>query len=158
MESPNPRSRRGKAASHRDGFGGGFMNEKDRELIEAAQEILRKRYKKDRHGVGAALRTRSGKRFSAVCVEAYVGRISVCAEAIAIGMAAAEGDTEIDTIVAVNWEGKVVSPCGMCRELISDYAPDAMVIVPDGDGESLVPVGELLPNKFKKAERGNHGE
>jgi len=37
-----------------------------------------------------------------------------------IGIAASEGYTEIETIVAVNEQGDVVSPCGMCREVISD--------------------------------------
>ncbi|MHC4600591.1 MAG: cytidine deaminase [Planctomycetota bacterium] len=134
-----------------------LIEEDDRELIEEAREIIRKRYRKDWHGVGAALRTKSGKRFSAVCIEAYVGRISVCAEAIAIGMGAAEGDTEIDTIVAVNWKGEVVSPCGMCREMISDYAPEAKVIVPGGEVENLVPVGDLLPNKFLSSRREKDG-
>lgn len=39
-----------------------------------------------------------------------------------IGAVATSGDTQIDTIVAVNELGAIVSPCGMCRELISDYS------------------------------------
>ena len=61
---------------------------------------------------------------------------------------AAAGDTDIDTIVAVDRFGEVVSPCGMCRELISDYSPTARVIVPGKEGEQVVPVGALLPNKY----------
>jgi cytidine deaminase len=87
--------------------------------------------------------------FSAVHLEAHVGRVAVCAEAVAIGMGAAVGDTEIETIVAVDRAGEVVAPCGMCRELISDYAPGANVIVPGPAGPELVPVGQLLPNKYK---------
>jgi len=120
----------------------------DQALIDAARDIIDRRYKPDWHRVGAALRTRSGKVFAAVHIEAYVSRLSVCAEAIAIGMAASAGDTEIETIVAVRHTGQVVSPCGMCRELISDYAPQAGVIVPDPDGERIVPVVTLLPNKY----------
>ena len=124
------------------------MNTQDRELVEAAQALIRKRYKEPWHSIGAALRTKSGKTFSAVHIEANVGRIAVCAEAIAIGMAATAGDTDIDTIVAVNPEGNVVSPCGMCRELISDYSPNAKVIVPTDNGPAVVLVTELLPNKY----------
>ena len=125
------------------------LNDKDRLLTEAARGIIRLRRREPWHRIGAALRTRSGKTFAAVHLEARVGRVAVCAEAIAIGMAAAAGDTEIETIVAVNPEGEIVSPCGMCRELISDYAPEARVIVPGATGPEVVPVGLLLPNKCK---------
>lgn len=58
-----------------------------------------------------------------------MGRIAVCAEAVAIGMAAAAGDTDIDTIVTVDRHGHIVPPCGMYRELISDYSADCRVIL-----------------------------
>lgn len=69
----------------------------------------------------------------------------VSAEAVAIGLAAADGDTEIDTIVAMHRWGEVVPPCGMCRELMTDQASEARVIVPDGDGETGVGFDWLLP-------------
>lgn len=119
----------------------------DKELIEEARCIISKRFKEDYHHVGAALRTKSGKIFSAVHLEAYVGRVAVCAEAIAIGMAAAEGDTEIETIVAVDRQGRIVSPCGMCRELIPDYAPSCRVII---TGEESITIYELLPRKYQR--------
>jgi cytidine deaminase len=123
------------------------MTTQDQALLAEARRIIKERFKQDWHHVGAALRTRAGKTFAAVHLEAYVGRIAVCAEAIAIGMAAAEGDTEIETIVAVNRRGEVVAPCGMCRELISDYSPEARVIIPC-EGEMVVPIATLLPNKY----------
>jgi len=126
------------------------MNENDIELVKSARKIIERCFKENYQHVGAALRTKKGKEYSAVHLEANVGRIAVCAEAIVIGMAAADGDTDIDTIVAVNSSGKVVAPCGMCRELISDYALDAKVIVPSENGEKIVSVIELLPNKYER--------
>ena len=123
------------------------IDSSDKELIEEARCIISKRFKEDYHHVGAALRTKSGKIFSAVHLEAYVGRVAVCAEAIAIGMAAAEGDTEIEIIVAVDRQGKVVSPCGMCRELISDYAPSCRVIITENESTNIY---ELLPRKYQR--------
>ena len=121
----------------------------DEALIREARAMIRQHYKPDVHEVGAALRTRSGRIFSAVHLEAHVGRIAVCAEAIALGMAAAAGDTEVEAIVAVDKHGHIVPPCGMCRELISDYAPECRVIL----GESrAVPVLDLLPEKYHRAE------
>ncbi len=125
------------------------VNLSDKELLEEARSIISKRFKEDYHHIGAAVRTKSGKIFAAVHLEAYVGRVAVCAEAIAIGMAAAEGDTDIETIVAVERHGKVVSPCGMCRELISDYAPDCRVIITE---EESVNIYELLPRKYQRLE------
>ena len=126
------------------------LDKKDQQLIEAAKSIIVLRSKPEFHEVGAALRTRSGKIFSAVNIKANVGRVSVCAEAVAIGMAAAVGDTDIERIVAVDHNGRVVSPCGMCREMISDYAPEAEVIVSGDDGLEILKIGELLPHKFCK--------
>ena len=123
---------------------------KDKDLIENARSIITKRFKEDYHHVGAALRTKSGKVFSAVHLEAYVGRVAVCAEAIAIGMAAAAGDTELETIVAVDRKGRVVPPCGICRELISDYAPRCNVIVTDTE---ILTINELLPRKYQRMDR-----
>ena len=118
---------------------------KDRELIENARAIIAKRFKENYHHIGAALRTKSGKVFSAVHLEAYVGRVAICAEAIAIGMAAAAGDTHIETIVAVNSHGRVIPPCGICRELISDYSSECQVIITEVESISI---GELLPKKM----------
>jgi cytidine deaminase len=118
---------------------------KDRELIENARTIIAKRFKENYHHIGAALRTKSGEIFSAVHLEAYVGRVAICAEAIAIGMAAAAGDTDIETIVAVNSNGRVIPPCGICRELISDYSSDCKVIITEVESISIC---ELLPRKM----------
>jgi cytidine deaminase len=120
---------------------------KDKELLENARSIIAKRFKEDYHHVGAALQTKSGNVFSAVHLEAYVGRVAVCAEAIAIGMAAAAGDTELEAIVAVDRRGRVVPPCGICRELISDYSADFKVITAETETMSI---SELLPRKYQR--------
>jgi cytidine deaminase len=124
----------------------------DHQLVESAREMIRARFKPEWHCVACAMRTRSGHVFSAVHLEANVGRVAVCAEAIAIGMGAAAGDTAIELIVAVDHNGNVVAPCGMCRELISDYSPTAHVIVPSVAGPAVVGIGELLPNKYVRRE------
>jgi cytidine deaminase len=129
------------------------LDEADRELVEAALELLRERAEPGRHEVAAALRTRAGTVHRGLHVESSIGRASVCAEGAAIAAAAAAGDTEVETIVAVLDTGdgwRVVTPCGLCRELISDYAPQATVIDYDAarpDPVRPVPVAELLPGK-----------
>ncbi len=122
----------------------------DEELINVARELIAARFKEGCHHIAAALRTTSGRMFTGVHVEAYVGRITVCGEAIAIGAAATAGDTSIETIVAVNKLGEIVSPCGMCRELISDYSPEASVIIIRSGQPVNVPAMELLPDKYSR--------
>ena len=119
------------------------------ELVEAAQRLIGRRFTEDRHHVAAALRTTGGRVFAAVNVEATVGRADVCAEGVAIGMAASEDALVIDAIVAVDRVGNVLSPCGGCRDLISDYSPGARVVVPGEGGPEVTAVLDLLPNKYR---------
>jgi cytidine deaminase len=136
-----------------------MLSKRDKELIEAATSVVSQRYRNDWQEVGAAMRTRDGRVVTGVNIDAYIGRIAVCAEAIAIGRAITEfGDHGIETIVAVRHPkpgepGKiaVVSPCGICRELIHDYDAKARVIVPDhGRQPEVVTIGNLLPNKYRR--------
>ena len=133
----------------------------DMKLIAAASAAIKRRYRDDWQEVGAALRTRTGKIFTGVNLDAYLGRMAVCAEAVALGRAVVDlGDAGIDAIVAVRHPAPgekdqaiaVVSPCGACRELIFDYDPKARVIVPNGESPSIVPIAELLPNKYTRGQ------
>jgi cytidine deaminase len=132
------------------------LSAEDLALIDAARQIITERYLENRHHIGAAVRTRSGRVHTAVHLDTYVGRASVCAEAIAIGKALAEGDSDFDCIVSVrhprpretNREIQVVSPCGICRELLSDFAKDCSVIIPANGDLARVPIAELLPSKY----------
>lgn len=135
------------------------LNDQDQELIAAASEAIKSRYRNDWQEVGAAMRTRDGRIITGVNIDAYLGRMAVCAEAIAIGRSITEaGDKGIETIVAVRHPRpheadqsiRVVSPCGSCRELIHDYDPKARVIVPNGPVPAVVSIGELLPNKYSR--------
>src|SRR5262245_15376328 len=136
-----------------------MLSDRDQELIAAASEAIKRRYRNDWQEVGAAFRTRDGRVFAGVNLDAYLGRMAVCAEAVALGRAVTEiGETGIDTIVAVRHPEPtepdqaiaVVSPCGSCRELIWDYDRNARVIVPSGNGPVVVTIGELLPNKYRR--------
>ncbi|AIQ19829.1 MULTISPECIES: cytidine deaminase [Paenibacillus] len=130
----------------------------DQTLIASAVEIIKKRYEWERHHVSAALRTKTGEIFTAVHLEASLSRVTVCAEAMVIGKAISEGYKEFDTIVAVRHpdpdsedrEIKVVSPCGMCRELIADYGKDCKVILIEDDNLTKVDIIDLLPLRYAR--------
>ena len=136
---------------------GAPLDDKDRALVAAARDAIRQRCRNEWQEVGAALRTRDGRIITGVNIDAYLGRMAVCAEAVAIGRAITEaGDQGIDTIVAVRHPKPgetdqsiaVVSPCGSCREIIYDYDAKARVIVPNGDEPAVATIAELLPNKY----------
>jgi cytidine deaminase len=138
---------------------GAKLSKADRELVDAAIAAIKERYRYDWQEVGAALRTRSGRVFTGINLDAYLGRMAVCAEAVALGRAFVDlGDDGIETIVAVrhpdpeekNQAVAVVSPCGACRELIFDYDRKARVIVPNGKSAEAVPIADLLPNKYSR--------
>lgn len=128
----------------------------DHALIDAAREAIARLYAENRHHIGAALRTRTGRIYTAVHLDTYVGRASVCAEAVAVGRALADGESEIDMIVSVRHPRpseadrtiRIVSPCGICRELLSDFARGCRVVVPGEEGAVAVAVDELLPRKY----------
>jgi cytidine deaminase len=136
-----------------------MLSERDQQLVDAAREAIKRRYRNDWQEVGAALRTRDGHVYTGVNLDAYLGRMAVCAEAVALGRAVTEsGEVGIDTIVAVRHPEPsetdkaivVVSPCGSCRELIWDYDQNARVIVPSQNGPVIAPIGELIPNKYSR--------
>lgn len=128
----------------------------DEALIDSARHAIAKLYKENRHHIGSALRTKAGRVYTAVHLDTYVGRASVCAEAVALGRALADGETEIAAIVSVRHPRpaesdrsiRVVSPCGICREMLADFAVGSRVIVPGENGPVVVEVDELLPRKY----------
>jgi cytidine deaminase len=136
-----------------------LLTDEDEALIAAARDVITHLYCPGWHHIGAAVRLRSGRIITAVHLEANVGRIAVCAEAIAIGRAIAEGERDLATIVAVRHPHageadqsiRIVAPCGMCRELISDYGPETEVIYADGGEIRKCPVGDLLPAKYTRS-------
>jgi cytidine deaminase len=127
----------------------------DHELVDAARALLVRLYRPFWHLVAAAVRGRDGSIWTGIHLGATVGRLQVCAEPIAFGRALIEGDGTIVTAVAVRHprdheadrDLAIVSPCGACRELLADYAPAALVIIP---GPAKVPVSALLPVPYRR--------
>ena len=135
------------------------LTKPDLELIAAASAAIKASYRNDWQEVGAAMRTRDGRIITGVNIDAYLGRMAVCAEAVALGRAVTDvGETGIETIVAVRHPEPAeadqaivgVSPCGSCGELIWDYDRNARVIVPSANGPVVAGIGELLPNKYSR--------
>ncbi|TDC57964.1 cytidine deaminase [Micromonospora sp. KC207] len=123
------------------------MRDTDRALVQAATAVAKLRCRSENHTVAAAVRTAEGRVFTGVNVYHFTG--GPCAEVVAIGAAATQGETELETIVAVGDRGRgVITPCGRCRQVLRDYFPSLRVIVGPADALRAVPVAELLPETY----------
>ncbi len=109
------------------------IDEQDMELLKNAVEASNRLYVKGIQEVGAAVRTTTGQIFSGIHFETAGGFANICGEITAICCMVSAGHRDLDTVVAV-WrssDGKhyPLPPCGRCREVISDFNPNAWVIV-----------------------------
>lgn len=128
----------------------------DEALIAAAGELLAARWVQDRHMVATALRTRAGRVHLGVHIQGSAGRSSICAEGIALGTALTNGElAEVETVVSVQFKPagvlRVISPCGVCRELLFDYCPGAWVVNYDDGDVARVRAADLLPTVTKRS-------
>ena len=131
------------------------LDARDRELIEAATEVIRRNHREGRHSVGAAVRCASGKVYVGVDVETTA--YGPCAEPVAIGAAVSHGERDFVSIVAVDGGDPafaVLPPCGNCRQLLVDYAPDATVILPEGGRLVKARARDLLPMPYRRFHEG----
>jgi cytidine deaminase len=123
------------------------LDRDDLELYRRAVEVLDAAHDPVVHQVAAALRTNDGQVF----VGLHVGsrRVNVCAEASAIANAEMSKAGPVSAIVAVcrNDAGRtiVTNPCGLCRELLGHYGPDAGVLVDRGGDVVKVAAADLMP-------------
>ena len=109
------------------------LSEHDTDVLRRAIEASDRLYVRAIQEVGAAVRTTTGNIFSGIHFETSTGFANVCGEIAAICCMVAAGHRDIDTVAAV-WrdpDGKhyLLPPCGRCREVISDFNPEAWVII-----------------------------
>lgn len=117
------------------------------ELHTIAKNALRPR-KLARHGkagyVASALLTKNDNVYIGVAIDVACS-IGFCAEHSAIAAMVTAGETRIKEIIAVHRDGRVLPPCGRCREFIVQIHKknyDCNVHLP---GDRIVPLSELLP-------------
>ncbi|MEJ5257704.1 MAG: cytidine deaminase [Fervidobacterium sp.] len=121
------------------------------ELIQKAKEVMKNAYAPySNFHVGAALLTKSGNVYVGVNVENASYGLTNCAERTAIFSAVANGESEFDTLVVVADTDKPVSPCGACRQVMSEFG-NFKVILTNLKGDVLeTTVHELLPYSFDR--------
>jgi cytidine deaminase len=84
------------------------------------------------YAVGAALRALDGTVYTGCNVENAAYPATICAERTALVKAVSEGRREFDLIVVVTSNGG--SPCGTCRQMLFEFAPNLRVVMADLQG------------------------
>ena len=126
------------------------------ELYQQAKSVLNPRrlsQEAEAGGVGAAVLTESGRVYTGVCIDTS-SSMGFCAEHAAAAAMITAGESRVVKMVAVNWDGAILPPCGRCREFISqldEENPNAEVLVARG---TVMTLRELLPFDWRVAARG----
>lgn len=118
-------------------------------LAGKAIEASRKAYVPySEYPVGAVLEAPDGRMFTGCNVENAATPAGICAERTALVKAVSEGVREFDTIVIATRNGG--SPCGICRQMLYEFAPDLRVVCVDFQSNITLDASlrELLPHGF----------
>lgn len=121
-----------------------------KDLHHAAMEVLKPREISrmiEAGGVAAAIESVSGQIYVGVCVDTAC-TLGVCAERSAMFQMITAGENEIRRVIAVDASGNAISPCGACREFMTQLMPDtyrSVEIMMDYQNNRVVTLGDLTP-------------
>jgi len=100
-----------------------------------------------RFAVGAALLASDGQVFTGCNVENISFGLTMCAERVAVGSAVASGSKQFELLAIVSDSAEPVVPCGACRQVLAEFAPDLRIVVSNLAGETAeFRLTELLPS------------
>lgn len=125
------------------------------DLIQAATKAREKSYSPySKFAVGAAVRTRTGEIFGGCNIENASYGLSMCAERNAIFNAVSAGHQDLVAIAVIGQTDGPISPCGACRQVISEFLPQqAPVYLTNLTGNTVTTtVADILPGAFLKGE------
>ena len=121
------------------------------ELYSKAKKVLKPRKVSEMMeagGVAAAIESASGKIYVGVCVDTAC-TLGICAERNAIFNMLTNGENSFKRVFAVGSDGKVLAPCGACREFMTQLMPNdyrGIEVMLDYEKGEIVTLGKLTPN------------
>jgi cytidine deaminase len=126
-----------------------------RALLDAANTARGRAHAPYSHfPVGAALRAGSGLIYAGCNVENASSGLTVCAERVAVWQAVAQGETAFEALVVVTDPGS--TPCGACRQVLSEFCVDLAILVADTSGRAwMTTLQTLLPDAFPRVSYGD---
>ena len=124
-----------------------------KELCKKAQEMTKMAYAPySNFRVGAALECTDGTVFTGCNIENAAFSPTICAERTAIFKAVSEGHRKFRRIAIAARSAEHCVPCGVCRQVLQEFAPDLEVILVNSKGETMeLTLCELLPYSFDQS-------
>lgn len=137
------------------------MNKKElsphfaQKLLDAALEARKHAYAPySNFTVGASVLTENGEVFTGCNIENVSYGATVCAERVAIFKAISAGHKSIKALAVVADHPEPISPCGICRQAMSEFGSDADVLMANTKGHTRTTnMKELLPITFELLKR-----
>jgi cytidine deaminase len=122
----------------------------DKELLDLAWEAREQSYSPySGFAVGAALECEDGTVYLGCNVEGASYGNTICAERTALVKAVSEGKRSFKRIAIVANSPDYTAPCGICRQMLYEFAPDLQVLCANGNRAwADVSLRELLPMGF----------
>jgi cytidine deaminase len=123
------------------------------ELLATARKAMERAYAPySGFRVGAALLAKDGSVYVGCNVENASYGLTVCAERAAVANAVVQGARQYQAIAIVTESERAVAPCGACRQVLNELAPDLQVVSEARGERRDWTLAELLPEPFRRAE------
>ena len=108
--------------------------------------------------VGAAILGHSGRIYVGCNVENATYGATLCAERAAVCSMVASGETRLAAVAIFTDCNPAATPCGICRQVLAEFADDAPVVVAGPHNHSVLSLAALLPERFAFASgEATHG-
>jgi cytidine deaminase len=118
-------------------------------LVSAAREARANAYAPySKFRVGAAVMGLSGRIYVGCNVENASYGATVCAERAAICSMVASGESRLTAVAIFTDADPAASPCGICRQVLAEFADDAPIVVASPRQQSVLSLAALLPGRF----------
>ncbi|MGB2697661.1 MAG: cytidine deaminase [Candidatus Zixiibacteriota bacterium] len=130
----------------------GKKSNDDKKLIQKAREARGKAYAPySKFKVGAAVLTKKGKIYTGANVESVSYGLTACAERVALYNAVISGEKKFKKIVVVTDTEEPSTPCGLCRQVLSEFGEELEVICVNLKGKvRKFKLKQLLPYSFRR--------
>ncbi len=122
------------------------------ELYEKAKSVLNPRKLSqyaEAGGVGAVILAESGNVYTGVCIDTS-SSMGFCAEHAAAAAMITAGESRVLKMIAVGWDGRIMPPCGRCREFISQIHNENLKTEVMVGEDVVVTIRELLPYDWRR--------
>jgi len=125
----------------------------NKDLISTAKSAYKNAYSPySKVKVGAALLTSEGRIYTGCNIENASYGLSICAEQTAVHNAVSNGEKKFIKIAIASNKIREFTPCGACRQVLSEFSPKIKVIWLNAKGRiQSAALNRLLPRAFKKS-------